>query len=201
MARVLAKAVTTTTDLGEFRAVAAAWTPDRERDRIRRGAFRASIQRWRSSGKKIPLHWDHQGDPENIIGTIDPASMEETDEGLIVAGELDLAGSDRAREAWRVVKSGAAGLSLGYQATGHLPRPGGGRDLFELDVFEISITPAPMHPDTRILDFKSQDGLRSRVRDEYLDLQRGGNTQARREHELRRKTREQYLSILTDGVA
>jgi HK97 family phage prohead protease len=154
--KTLTAATEPVADLGEFSAIAAAWSVDRERDVIHRGAFTQTIGRWRDSQKKMPLHWDHRGDPENIIGWIDPASMEETDDGLLVKGQLDLEGSELARQAWRLIKQGTVGLSFGYLATKKSDRPGGGRDLFEIDMFETSITPAPMHPDTRILEAKSQ---------------------------------------------
>jgi hypothetical protein len=47
------------TELGEFSAIAAAYSIDRDGDQIVRGAFRKTIDRWRSSGKRIPLHWNH----------------------------------------------------------------------------------------------------------------------------------------------
>jgi hypothetical protein len=56
------------TDQGAFTALAATWDLDRQGDRIQRGAFANTIRRWRSSNKAIPLHWDHSGDPGNIIG-------------------------------------------------------------------------------------------------------------------------------------
>lgn len=47
----LTKAATVTaTDEGEFTAIAAAWSVDRVRDQIVRGAFAATIKRWRASG-------------------------------------------------------------------------------------------------------------------------------------------------------
>jgi HK97 family phage prohead protease len=143
-----------TTDLGEFEAIAAAWTPDREKDVIHRGAFAGTIRQWRRSGKRLPLHWDHKGDPDKIIGHIDPLSMQERPDGLYVKGQVDLEGSQLGREAWRLIKSGVVGLSFGYLPTQAKARSGGGRDLHELDMFEVSITPAPMHPDTRILSTK-----------------------------------------------
>jgi hypothetical protein len=49
--------------------------------KIVRGAFQRSIDRWRASGKRIPLHWDHKADAANVIGSIDPAMMRETNDG------------------------------------------------------------------------------------------------------------------------
>jgi hypothetical protein len=77
------------TDLGEFSALAAAWSPDRDGDQIVRGAFAGSIERWQASGKRVPLHYNHSPAPEDIIGSVEPASMRETREGLFVRGKVD----------------------------------------------------------------------------------------------------------------
>jgi HK97 family phage prohead protease len=149
------EAKATATELGEFTALAAAYTVDRGNERIIPGAFASSIEKWQTSGKQIPLHWDHSGDPHDIIGTVDPHATKETDAGLVVTGKLDLEGSDVAQEAWRTMKSGAMGLSFGYMVTDGAEADDGVYELKAVDVFEISITPAPMNADTRMLSMKS----------------------------------------------
>lgn len=151
-----AKAVAT--DLGEFTAIAAAYSVDRGNERIVPGAFAGTIKRWQSSEKMIPLHWDHDGSPESIIGVVDPATMLETDEGLSVTGKLDLEGSAVAKEAWRAMRANALSLSFGYMVTDGGEAKDGVYEIKGIDLFEISITPAPMNPDTRFLDLKSMAG-------------------------------------------
>jgi HK97 family phage prohead protease len=148
------EASTTVTDLGEFEALAAAYTVDRQDEQITRGAFSKTIRRWRASGKMIPLHWNHSGSAADIIGWIDPVSMQETDEGLYVKGKLDLERSEVASEAWRSIKANAVALSFGYTADGR-NRSDGVRELYNIDLYEISIVPAPANPDTRFLSTKS----------------------------------------------
>jgi HK97 family phage prohead protease len=142
------------TDRGEFSALAAAWSVDRENDQIVRGAFAKTIERWQGSGKRIPLHWNHSPDPKDIIGWVDPAAMRETGDGLFVRGKVDLA-SDMARQAWRLMKNNAVSLSFGYLVTDETKRSDGVRELREIDLFEVSIVPAPANADTRILSTKS----------------------------------------------
>lgn len=149
------EAKATATELGEFTAIAAAYSVDRGNERIIPGAFAKTIANWRASGKMIPLHWDHSGDPSDIIGVVDPASVEETDAGLLVAGRLDLEGSSVAKEAWRLMKSGSMALSFGYMVTDGEEAKDGVYELKSVDLFEISITPAPMNPDTRFIGLKS----------------------------------------------
>jgi HK97 family phage prohead protease len=145
------------TDRGEFTAIAAAYTVDRVNDQIVRGAFANTIERWRASGKRVPLHWNHQGEAANVIGWIDPATMRETAEGLSVSGKLDIDSSDTAREAWRSMRNGTMSLSFGYVTLRRRERQDGINELHELDLFEISIVPHPANPDTRIVEMKSLD--------------------------------------------
>src|SRR5262245_12602656 len=82
--------------------------------------------------------------------------MDETAQGLVVGGQLDLERSAKAREAWRVMRSGSLGLSFGYLAEDSKPRAGGkGRDLIRLDLFEITLTSMPANGETRVLSMKS----------------------------------------------
>src|SRR5215207_859927 len=102
------------TDLGEFEALVATWDRDREGDVIARGAFTKSIAQWREVGRLVPLHWNHKA--EEIIGSIDPTWMAETEEGLEVAGRIDL-DTEQGRDVWRSVKANRIGFSFGYLAT------------------------------------------------------------------------------------
>jgi HK97 family phage prohead protease len=148
------KAAATTTDQGVFSALAAAYTVDRVKDQIVPGAFEKTIKAWQENKRQIPLHWDHEGNPESIIGTVDPTSMRETKEGLYVEGKLDLENSEIAREAWRSMKNNALALSFGYLAT-KTRKKGQVTQLLEIDLFEISVVPAPANDSTRVLSLKS----------------------------------------------
>ena len=142
-------------DLGEFAAFAATNDVDRVKDRIRFGAFEKTIADWRASGKRVPLHWQHRGEAHNVIGSADPARMREVAGlGLYVEGKLDLDDSEVAREAWRSMKDNRVGLSFGYM-TVKSQRRDGINHLLELDLYEISIAPGPINPQTRILETKS----------------------------------------------
>jgi HK97 family phage prohead protease len=151
-----------TTELGEFSAIAAAYSLDRQGDAIVPGAFAKTIDAWRESGKQIPLHWNHSARAENIIGSVDPVSMREIREGLYVRGKLELDTSTVAREAWRSMKANALSLSFGYTAPGSRLRKDGVRELTEIDLFEISVVPSPANPDTRFIELKSNAPRRTR---------------------------------------
>lgn len=167
------EAKATTTDVGEFTAIAAAYSVDRTNERIVPGAFKGTITAWQESGKKIPLHWDHSADAKDIIGSVDPSSMSETEDGLQVKGNLDLKDSEVAREAWRSMKAGRVGLSFGYMVTEDSTGSDGVRELKALDVFEITVTPAPANPDTRFIGLKSVKEMSSaEMKAELLAMRR-----------------------------
>ena len=71
------------------------------------------------------------------------------------------------------MKSGTLGFSFGYIVTAATDRPGGGREITQLDVFEITATTAPMNNGTRVLSTKALDELDhvpTKARDDMLEL-------------------------------
>jgi hypothetical protein len=64
--------------------------------------------------------------------------------------------TERGRQVWRLIKGGVVGFSFGYLIPegGAQKRAGGGRRITQLDVFEVTVTPAPMNNDTRVLGWK-----------------------------------------------
>jgi uncharacterized protein len=142
----------TDTDQGTFETLVSAWEADRESDIIARSAFDQTIRAWQIAHKNLPLLFEHS---TLIVGAIYPASMHTTDEGLVVAGEVDRS-TDEGKQTWRAIKSGVAAFSIGYMAES-VPRKGGGREITEIDLLEVSITSTPMHPSTRALSWKSVD--------------------------------------------
>ena len=161
MKHLTLQAKATTTDQGTFVALAAAYSVDRVGDRIVPGAFAKTIDHWRESGKSIPLHWNHQGEPEDIIGAVDPATVEETKDGLRVAGKLDLSGS-KAKEAWRAMKTGSMSLSFGYMVVSE-KQAKDANELHEIDLFEVSVVPGPANADTRFLSLKSLADIEAEI--------------------------------------
>lgn len=182
--------VEATTDEGTFLAIAAAYSTDRQGEEIVPGAFTLSIARWQASGKDVPVHWNHDDSAEAVIGSIDPRSMVERADGLHVAGRLDLEDSELAREAWRSVKGNRIALSFGYLATKTAKRDDGVTLLEELDLYEVSLTPAPANADTRVLSWKSAgaDVVPDTAAEPTLDL---------RAEALRRNTRAGMAEVLT----
>jgi HK97 family phage prohead protease len=145
-----ATATITDQNLGQFVALVSAWQADREKDVISRTAFDTTIEAWQRSGKKLPLLFEHS---QIVVGAVDPHSRHATAAGLVVAGEVDRS-TDEGRQVWRSIKSGVLGFSIGFMSESR-PRPGGGRELTEIDLLEVSATSTPMHPATRALSWKA----------------------------------------------
>lgn len=112
-------------------------------DTVRRGAF---------SGKLIPAR------PERVKMLYQHAAdkpigrwlvMRETATGLYVRGQIIL-DSPRAREIAHLIAGGALdGLSIGFR-TRAARKIRGGRELTEIDLWEVSVVTFPMAPGARI---------------------------------------------------
>ena len=112
-------------------------------DIVRRGAFAASLLSLKNG--QIPMLFAHE--------TKDPIGvwhrMFEDATGLFVSGDVFL-GEPRADRTARLVRSGAlSGLSIGYRAT-RSRTLNTGRELIELDLWEVSIVAFPMLRTARI---------------------------------------------------
>ncbi|NJL06964.1 MAG: phage major capsid protein [Methylacidiphilales bacterium] len=134
------KADFTIDDAGTISGVA--WLfgqPDRVGDMIEPGAF--------SSAKPpVPMLFAH--DQKQAVGVWD--TIVATARGLEVTGRLLVKEVARAAEVYALVKEQAArGLSIGFVTKKSAPRKGG-RLITQLDLVELSIVPAPMHPGARI---------------------------------------------------
>ena len=160
-------AVSTATDLGEFEALVATYDLDRQGDRIEPGAFAATIAQWKSTGRMLPLHWNHSSSAADIIGYVDPASMAEGESGLVVSGRVDIE-TDRGREVWRLLKANSVAFSFGYLATGERELSDGTRLITAVDLYEVSVTPEPANPNTRVLATKAGDDIRTAARAQML---------------------------------
>ncbi len=135
------KAVLQIDEAGEFTGLASVFgTADLGGDIVHKGAFA-------SARAPLPLLASH--DQADVIGVI--SEMKEVAEGLWVRGRMLVSDVKRAAEVRALYLAGAMpGLSIGYIATKKAARKGGGRDLFKVDLFEVSVVAVPMHPGARI---------------------------------------------------
>ncbi|WP_439560515.1 HK97 family phage prohead protease [Roseinatronobacter sp.] len=119
---------------------------DKGGDTVQRGAYAASLQRLAARGDHVRMLWQH--DPAQPIGIWD--QVIEDAHGLFVKGRL-LPDVARAREALALVQAGALdGLSIGYRTVRAQALATGGRNLIELDLWEVSLVTFPMLAQARI---------------------------------------------------
>ncbi|MDR2857822.1 MAG: HK97 family phage prohead protease [Novosphingobium sp.] len=112
---------------------------DAVRDVIRRGAFARALAERRGP---LPLCWQHR--PELRIGWIE--RIAEDARGLRVIAGLD---NDHGAAALALRRGAVDGLSFGYRARG-FRRDAAGRELTDIDLFEVSLVTHPMQHGARV---------------------------------------------------
>jgi HK97 family phage prohead protease len=146
--------VETEEELGVFEAIVSAWAEDRMGDTILPTAYDKTIAAWRKSGRWLPLLFEHS---VKAIGEIDPESLAVDEEGLRVRGHVDQA-SEEGEQAWRQIKANTASFSIGFKSESRRRKGGKGREIYEIDLLEISFTSTPVNAAARVLGWKSMAG-------------------------------------------
>lgn len=137
---------------GEFTAVAWAFgEADRQGDIIDPGAFASSLARYAKNGNLPPLLWQH--DHSAPIGAW--LELKETAEGLEGTGRVSLE-TERGREIYPLLKSGALSLSIGFQSgPSDSYTKDGHRHFKNLDLLEVSLVSVPANPGAVVRQVKS----------------------------------------------
>ena len=112
---------------------------DAGRDTVRPGAFARTLAERNSP---LPLFWQHR--PDQRIGWIDEVAEDER--GLKVIASID---NPHGGAAAALKRGAVTGLSFGFRARG-FNRSAEGRDLTDLDLFEISLVSHPMQHGARV---------------------------------------------------
>ena len=115
---------------------------DREdggRDTIRPGAFARTLADRRDP---LPLYWQHR--PDQRIGWVE--TVGEDAQGLRIIATID---NPDGRAAKLLRERAVSGLSFGYRARG-FRRTDRGRELADIDLFEVSVVTHPLQPAARI---------------------------------------------------
>ena len=112
---------------------------DAGRDMIKHGAFARTLA---EQTGPLPLFWQHR--PDQRIGWVE--TLAEDSRGLRVIATID----NPAGGAAAALKRGAVtGLSFGYRAR-RFTRGAAGRDLTDIDLFEVSLVTHPMQHGARV---------------------------------------------------
>ncbi len=117
-------------------------TEDLGGDIVASGAFTASLR----ARRRIPMLYQH--DAAAPVGAW--TQLVEDHKGLHVEGQVfDQTPQQAALIA--LLRAGAVdGLSIGFRTRRSSARPGGGRRLFDIDLWEVSIVTFPMLPQARL---------------------------------------------------
>jgi HK97 family phage prohead protease len=155
--KTFATVETETTPPGSFVALVSTYTVDRVHEQVVPGAFSASLERWRESGKMIPVLADHDGEVGAVVGHIDPRLTTETEQGLEATGTLDTS-TELGERVYQLVKQGSLAWSIGYTVPkGGKRKAGKGvTELTEVDLLEISAVTTPANEGTRTLSIKAE---------------------------------------------
>jgi HK97 family phage prohead protease len=145
---------------GWFSALASVFgNVDHVGDRVMPGAFKKTLKKWRESGRPLPVILSHQWEnPFATIGKADPRAVMETDQGLLVQGQLDIAGNDTAKQVHKLMKEGLmTGWSFGYTVPDDGERLGedGANEITEIDLVEIGPTLKGANPEAQLQAVKS----------------------------------------------
>jgi HK97 family phage prohead protease len=112
---------------------------DAGRDTIRRGAFAKTLA---ARTAPLPLYWQHR--PDQPIGVIECIS--EDARGLRVIARIERPDS---RAAHLLTQGEVNGLSFGFR-TRAARQTGAGRELLEIDLFEVTLVSHPLHHLARV---------------------------------------------------
>lgn len=117
-------------------------------DTIMAGAYAKTLE---SRSRPVQMRWNHYGP---IIGKW--LTLSEDEKGLYVEGELT-PGHSVAEDVYASLKHGAInGLSIGYRPIEEKENDNGGRDLYEIELIEISVVESPADLNAQIANVKSK---------------------------------------------
>ena len=138
---------------GQFEAIVSVFgNVDSYGDRVVKGAFGGSLERWRQKGRPIPVVFSHQWDDLDAhIGQV--LEAEEQDEGLYIRAQLEM-DEPFASRVYKKLKNGTLSeFSFAYDVL-QSERVDGVNELRELELFEVGPTLIGANRETRLLAVK-----------------------------------------------
>ncbi len=162
MRRKTFEVVETKTDeeAGTFTALASVFgNVDKGGDRMLPGSFSKTLDKWRESGKAIPVILSHQWDDLTAwVGKADPRAIFEDDRGLTVQGQLFM-DEDSGRKVHKLMREGLlTGWSFGYSVPkGGQKHKNGANEISEVELFEVGPTLIGMNELAQLQDVKSAE--------------------------------------------
>ena len=141
-------------DSGEFEGYGSVFgVEDSYSDVVVRGAFTATLEKWKAKSRLPAMLWQHNmSEPIGIY-----TEMREDDVGLYVKGRLLIDADPLAKRAHAHMKAGSlSGMSIGYMLDDYgYDKEKGVWILKAIDLWEVSLVTFPANDDARITDVKS----------------------------------------------
>ena len=141
-------------DSGEFEGYGSVFgVEDSYSDVVVRGAFTATLEKWKAKSRLPAMLWQHNmNEPIGIY-----TEMREDDIGLYVKGRLLIDADPLAKRAHAHMKAGSlSGMSIGYMLDDYeYDKEKGVWILKAIDLWEVSLVTFPANDDARITDVKS----------------------------------------------
>ncbi|WP_431688796.1 HK97 family phage prohead protease [Hahella sp. NBU794] len=142
-------------DTGEFEGYGSVFgVKDSYSDIVVKGAFTASLERWKQQGRLPALLWQHRMDEPIGVYT----AMEEDEHGLKLSGRLLVDDDPLAKRAYGHLKAGSiSGLSIGYSVPSNGMEYDSAKEAFlikEIDLWEVSLVTFPANDEARIAQVK-----------------------------------------------
>ncbi|NNA29891.1 HK97 family phage prohead protease [Pseudomonas lundensis] len=141
-------------DSGEFEGYGSVFgVEDSYSDVVVRGAFTATLEKWKGKSRLPAMLWQHNmSEPIGIY-----TEMREDDIGLYVKGRLLIDADPLAKRAHAHMKAGSlSGMSIGYMLDDYeYDKEKGVWILKAIDLWEVSLVTFPANDDARITDVKS----------------------------------------------
>lgn len=128
-------------------------------DRVVKGAFAKSLEKWEASGDPIPVIWSHMwNNPAAHIGKT--TSAEETDGGLLIKGQLDL-DHPFSEKVYKLLKERRVKeFSFAYDVNEEkYNKEDKANDLLDLELIEVGPTLKGMNPETQLVAAKAFEDL------------------------------------------
>jgi hypothetical protein len=170
-------------------------------DRVMPGAFKETLEEWKSSDRVLPYIWSHQHDnPMMHIGVVLEAeerpAAKDFPGGLWIKAQIDMEDvpeNREARKAYRLLKGKrVTQASFAYDVLEGGPAKDNGRDIFELrklKLYEVGPTLIGMNQETQLINAKAIANLH-----EGLKI---GRTLSAKNEELIRSAHESLGTVLT----
>ena len=152
-------------------------TEDSYGDVVAKGAFDASLRRWREERQRLPpmllQHGGWLGGAEDLVPVGVWDEMREDDHGLYVKGRLLALDSDLGKRVHAAMLAGALdGLSIGFQtrdvAYGKEGTDEPARTLKAVDLWEVALVTYPANSDARVTQVKSGIEMTEREFEQWL---------------------------------